>query len=161
MILHQIRYVFEHRLLPQLFFENNAQFVGMVLKDKAVLFRIIDDIFQKEDVENPYTEEQFDIETAKIAEGVMMMKIILPEPEDEPLCYCCYLFFDNNFEKLSFFCIEKGNEIGQMYPFVCSWTSDGAHNNHGNCSFENHGDFLRCADIHMEREYGLKRLIEE
>jgi len=161
MILHQIRYVFEHRLLPQLFFENNAQFVGMVLKDKAVLFRIIDDIFQKEDVENPYTEEQFDIETAKIAEGVMMMKIILPEPEDEPLCYCCYLFFDNNFEKLSFFCIEKGNEIGQMYPFVCSWTSGGAHNNHGNCSFENHGDFLRCADIHMEREYGLKRLIEE
>ena len=161
MILHQIRYVFEHRLLPQLFFENNAQFVGMVLKDKAVLFRIIDDIFQKEDVENPYTEEQFDIETAKIAEGVMMMKIILPEPEDEPLCYCCYLFFDNNFEKLSFFCIEKGNEIGQMYPFVCSWTSGGAHNNHGNCSFENHGDFLRCADIHMEREYGLKRLTED
>jgi len=60
--------MFEHSLLPQWFFEDNAQFVGMVLKDKAVLFRIINDIFQKEDVENPYTEEQFDIETAKIAE---------------------------------------------------------------------------------------------
>lgn len=154
---HEIRYMFEHKLLPHWFFEDKAQFVGTILQNKAMLYQIIDDIFQKENVENPYLTEQFDMEAAKIAEDVMMMKLIFPEPEDEPLCYCSYLFFDQAFEKLSYFCIEKGNSAGGMAPFVCSWGPDGMHGNYGNCSLENQEDFYRCADLHMEREYGMRR----
>lgn len=33
--------------------------------------------------------------------------------------------------------------------------------NHGNGSFDDYNDFIRCADIHMEREYGLKRRDDE
>jgi len=153
MNLHDIRYTFEHRILPQWFFEGKSRFVGMLLNDKTVLFRIIDDIFQKEEVKNPYTEDQFGIETAKITEDVMMLKIILPEPEDEPLCYCCYLFFDKEFEKPGFFSIERGNDIvsktNKTIPFVCSWTAEGGHNNHGNCSLEDNADFIKCTDIYM------------
>lgn len=154
---HQIRYMFEHKLLPHWFFEEKDQFVGMILHDKNVLYKIISDIFQKENVENPYSQEQFDMEAAKVTEDVMMMKIIFPEPEDEPLCYCSYLFFDQAFEKTSFFCIEKGNNMGNMRPFICSWSPDGSHSNYGSCSVEDGQDYLKCADLHMEREYGLKR----
>lgn len=154
---HQIRYMFEHKLLPHWFFENKDQFVGTILGDKAVLYRIISDIFQKEKVENPYSQEQFDMEAAKVTEDVMMMKLIFPEPEDETLCYCSYLFFDKAFEKLSYFCIERGNSEGGMAPFVCSWGEDGMHSNYGNCSFEDQEDFYKCADLHMEREYGMRR----
>lgn len=158
---HGVRYMFEHRLLPQCFFEDKAQFVGMLLHDKEILYRVISEIFEKESVANPYTVKQFDIDAGKITEEVMMMKISFPEPEEEPLCYCAYLFFDNEFEKTSYFCIEKGNDASQQYPFVCSWSSDGVHHNHGNCTFEKHGDFLRCTDIHMENEYGLTRKTQE
>lgn len=158
---HEIRYMFEHRVLPQWFFEGKDRFVGMILNDKTVLFRIIDDMFRKEEIKNPYTEEQFKTETAKIAEETMMIKIMLPDPEDVPLCYCCYLFFDKDFEKPGFFSIEKGNNIGsktsKTIPFVCSWTADGSHNNYGNCSLENSQDFIKCADIYIEQEYGSKR----
>ncbi len=154
---HQIRYMFEHKLLPHWFFENKDQFVGSVLQDKTLLFNIISGIFEKEHVENPYSQEQFAVEAAKVTKEVMMLKLIFPEPEDEPLCYCSYLFFDQAFEKLGFFCIEKGNDEGGMRPFVCSWNSNGMHSNYGNCSFENQEDFYKCADTHMEREYGLKR----
>lgn len=150
MSLHQIRYVFEHRILPQGFFEDKEKFIGLLLKDKSVLYRIIDDIFQKQNIVNPYTQEQFDIEVGRITNEVMMMKIIMPEPEEEPLCFCQYLFFDKTFEKISFFCIERGTEAEDA-PFVCSWQPDGSHCNYGGCSFENYGDFLKCADIHMNR----------
>lgn len=157
---HRVRYKFEHRILPQLFFEDKAQFIGIILNDKDVLFRMIDEVFNDEKVPNPYSEDDFSIDAARITESVLMLKIIFPEPEEEPLCYCSYLFFDDKFEKLGYFCIEKGNEMSDFYPFVCSWTPEGKrvkHVNYGNCTFEDHNDFLRCADIFMENEFGLTR----
>ena len=154
---HGIRYMYEHRLLPNWFFEDKEQFVGMILQDKAVLYRIIEKIFDKENLPNPYKEDEFDIDVTKIVDDVLMLKIIFPEPEEEPLCYCAYMFFDSQFEKTSYFCIEKGNEAGNMCPFVCSWTTDSCHHNYGGCTFENYGDFLRCAEIHMENHYGMIR----
>lgn len=112
---------------------------------------MINDIFQNEELENPYTPEQFGIEAERLTEEVMMLKIIFPEPEDEPICYCSYLFFNRDFEKTGYLCIEKGNGEGQEKPFVCAWTADGTHLNYGRCSFEEHGDFLRCVEIYMEQ----------
>lgn len=152
MNLHQIRYTFEHKLLPQWFFEMKDKFAGMLLHEEAILYKLIDDMFKNEGQENPYTPEQFRIEAAKPAEGIMMLKLIFPEPEDEPLCYCSYLFFDNDFEKTGYFCIEKGYDPDDDSPFVCAWTPEGAHVNYGICSFEGQGDFFRCVDIYMEKE---------
>ncbi len=154
---HAIRYTFEHRALPQWFFEDKEQFIGLLFHDKNVLYRVINGMFEDEGIINPYTEDDFSIAASKVTDDVKMFKIVFPEPEEEPLCYCSYMFFDDDFEKISYFCIEKGNEHGEDYPFVCSWTKDGAHQNHGNCTFEKYDDFLRCADIHMENMYGLKR----
>ena len=144
---HGIRYMFEHRLLPQWFFKEKERFVAPILKDKGILFEVLDQIFRKENVDNPYSPEQFNSEAAKLTDEVLMVKITFPEPEEEPLCYCSYLFFDLAFEKIAYFCIERGNPAGDDLPFVCSWTKEGTHLNHGHCTFEEHNDFLRCADI--------------
>jgi len=153
---HEVRYFFEHRLLPNWFYENKEQFIGMVLSDKGILFRVISDIFKKEGVENPYTEDDFKTEAAKIADGIMMLKIKFPEPEDEPLCYSAFMFFDEKFESMDYFCIEKGNVLGEMKPFVCSWGPDGSQNNHGNCTTEENDDFQRCADVFINKYYDVE-----
>lgn len=57
----------------------------------------------------------------------------------------------------AFFCIEKGNEAGSNLSFVCSWTKEYCHRNHGNCILEDDEDFIRCASIFMYEEYGMKR----
>lgn len=158
---HEIRYMFEHRLLPHWFFEKKFAFVGMLHQDKGILYRIINDIFEKEGAENPYTVDMFGASLSKITDQAMTVKISFPEPEEEPLCYCSYLFFDEKFEKTGYFCIEKGNTEGGMCPFVCSWTEDGNHRNHGQCGLKNDGDFLRCADIYMEEMYGMTRKKKE
>ena len=153
---HAVRYTFEHRLLPHWFLEDKARFVGAIFHDKNILFRVIDDIFKEEEIVNPYTEDQFDVIPAKITDDVMMLKIVFPEPEEEPLCYCSYLFFDEDFEKIIYFCIEKGNDEGDNYPFVCSWSKEGGHYNYGNCTFEDQNDFHRCIDLYMKNIYGIK-----
>lgn len=133
------------------------QFVELLLHEKEILFNVISEMFAKEKIDNPYSVDDFDVSAAKITEDVLTLRIGFPEPEVEPLCYCAYMFFDERFEKVSYFCIEKGSSWSDNYPFVCSWTPDEDHHNYGNCTFEEHNDFIRCADIHMEREYGLTR----
>ena len=147
---HDSRYFFEHKLLPEWFFENKDEFIGFLLSDKTILFEMIDDIFTQQKVSNPYKKEDFDVQPSKVTDEVKMLKIIFPEPEEEPLCYCSYIFFDDDLEKISYFCIEKGNEKSDNLPFVCSWTEDHMHLNHGNTTFEEYNDFLRCAELHMK-----------
>lgn len=147
---HNVRYFFEHQVLPKWFYEDKVKFVVILLQDKNILFRIIDDIFKQENVENPYNEDSFDVIPFNVTDDVKMLKIIFPEPEEEPLCYCSYVFFNDDFEKINYFCIEKGSELSNNNPFVCSWSSDGIHRNHGNCTFDEDSDFLRCKEIFLK-----------
>ncbi len=155
---HGARYYFEHRLLPHLFFEDPERLVSTIIYDKGLLFHLINSIFEEAGIENPYSEADFDAKPSRLTDEVLVLKLVFPAPEEEPLCYWSYLFFDEAFEKVGYYCIEKGNEHSGNYPFVCSWTKDGCHNNHGGCTFEDHDDFYRCADHHMEVMYGMKRV---
>ena len=154
---HGVRYLFEHRLLPQFFFTETENFIGTLLSEKDVLYRIIDSLFRKEDLENPYTAGQFSAEAAKITEQILMIKITFPKPEEAPLCYRTYLFFDTDFGKLGYYSVEKNSGIIDDEPFVCSWSRDGQHRNYGNCSLEDDEDFRRCLEIHLKTGYGTEK----
>lgn len=119
-----------------------------ILTTSEILFNVISDLFEKEEVTNPHSLENFDVIAAKITDDVLMLRIRFPEPEEEPLCYCSYFLFDENFEKISYFCIGKGNAESGGYPFVCSLTPVEVHHNHDNGSFDDYNDFIRCAYIH-------------
>ena len=151
MTVYDIRYSFEHRILPAWFYKHKGQFTGLLLKDKNVLYEIIDDMFKDAEMENPFTRDDFDIVAARLSNEIMMLKIIFPAPDQEPLCYCSYLFFDQNFERTSYFCIEKGGSIEPDKPYVCGWTADGKHQNYGNCTFDENDDFLRCLNLHISK----------
>ena len=146
---HSVRYLFEHRLLPKWFFEDKMELIAMLLHDKKTLPGILSRIFEKEGLENPYTEDQFNVEPAKLTDEIMMLKLTFPEPEEEPLCYCAYLFFDKDFKKPAYYSIEKGNEESGDQVFVCSWTAKGKHVNHGTSTLEDQHDFLSCVEVYM------------
>lgn len=154
---HSIRYLFEHRILPQYFFEGKKSFVSLLINKKEILFEIISTLFNDEQILNPYSPEDYKVTMQKVTDEVRMIKMEFPKPEEQPLCYCAYMFLDDTFHKISYFCIERGNSEDNEYPFVCSWTPDGAHHNYGMCALDNYDDFFKCADIHMEQEYGVKK----
>ena len=147
MNIHKLRYLFEHRMLPDWFFREGDRLVAALLQDETLLFRIMADLLQKEGIRNPYTQRQFVAAVIKKAGPLTVLKITFPQPENEPLCYCSYLIFDNKFEKTAYFCIEKGNTIGKELPFLCRWTEDGSHLNCGACPHEEEQELKRCLEI--------------
>ncbi|MBQ9046815.1 MAG: hypothetical protein IJ120_02835 [Solobacterium sp.] len=156
---HDIRYMIEHRLLPELFYEKGAEFVADFLQDKELLFRIADSLFRKHGIENPYACEQFATEAIRITDSILVMKLCFPEPEEEPLCCCSYAVFDPLFTNMRYFCIEKGSAASGELPFVCAWTEDGTHVNYGSCSFRENEDMIECLKHYIE-EFNLQGDLE-
>lgn len=147
---HEIRYQFEQVLLPHWFFEKKAQLIGMLLQDEGLLYRVVGDLFQRRGLENPYSESQFGIGMARVADDVGLLKVSLPEPEESLECHCCYLVFDQTFGKLGFYNVEKSRMGG---PFLCSRDTDENHVNYGVCTLDDAENMRRCAEIYMERVY--------
>lgn len=145
MTVTEVRKAFEHGLLPGGFYQDKKNFIGMILNNNGVLFEILDGMFKENGVENPYKADQISVVPAKLGDGISMLKISFPEPEEEPLCYWSYLFFDEKFEKMLYFCIEKTN--GGPLPLVGAWTDDRQHLSFGNCMFEDNDDFRMCSTV--------------
>lgn len=154
MNLTESMYYFEHTLLPAWFFGEKKKFVIAALNDKTFLYRVCSDVLKNEEVANPYKAEDFVAEPAKITDELLMMRIIFPMPAEEPLCYCSYMFFDNDFKQISYYTIEKGDPKKGPLPHVAEWTVDGVHHKIGRCGFENMGDFKACVDAHKAK-FGL------
>lgn len=152
---YHARYAFETDILPHLFYDLKDRFVAPVLKDKNVLYATMNEVYKSHGIENPYTEDQITIDLGRITDEVLMLKLVFPEPEMEPFCYWSYLLFDRNFEKCSYFCVEKGRFDDK--PFICEWDMEGNHQNYGKAPFENDEDFLRCVDVHMKKHYNMER----
>lgn len=150
---HDIRYTLEHKILPKWFFEEKQHLIGALLQDHHILYRVVDDLFRKEDLDNPYTAEQFDIVPVRLDDKNFMLEVFFPEPEESPLCYHSLLFFDSEFEKTGFFTIEKGPLFGDGGKrFVCRWTADGTHANFGSHKFEEGEDIKFCISLFLSKE---------
>ena len=99
---------------------------------------------EEQGLECPYTEDQFNVEAVKLSKDISLLIITFPEPEQGPLCYKSYLFFDEDFGRSMYFCIEKNSE---NVPTVCAWNQNGEHAEYMACSFEDSDDFVKCSTI--------------
>lgn len=123
----------EHRILPGWFYSKQEQFAAAVLNPQAnFIYAVMKDMCDKEEIECPYEEETFQVDAYDMGEGIKMIKITMPEPEEVPACHCIYLFFTDNFEKAQYFTIEKE----EPQPFLCSWDKEGSHVSYGSIGVE-------------------------
>lgn len=148
MNLQDVLYNYEHRVLPTNFYKYKSDFIALILKRKDVLYKVLSDIFDEEGVDNPYSEEDFNLEILRADETLLVVQITFPEPMAEPLCYCSYLFVDKELENLKFFCVEKGTGIGGSQKYICSWSAEGEHLNYGSYDLEANEGYLKCQSIY-------------
>ena len=149
----EILYSFEHDLLPKWFFETKKEFLGVICTQPQALHSILTELFARNGKENPYGPESFKVEPEQVREDIVMVKISFPKPPAAPLCISTIVIFDKTFEKVSYFCIEKGDDATGGFPVVCSWEADGRHINYGPESHDPDDCALKCVNIHMERYY--------
>lgn len=128
---HRLRKEYEHKLLPQLFYTDKDRFIYVCTNSKTILYEMIDDIFVNHPLKNPYTPEQFSAQLGRLDENLLLLKLTFPEPEIEGECYCSYLFFDPEFTKPRYYCMEKEKKGDD--PVICAWTPELKHIRHKKC----------------------------
>ena len=122
---NDIRYRFEHRFLRDFYFHNPKHFEESLIAEPEFLFQVLDNLYEEQDVHNPYAPEQITVSFMEEAGGARAVKISLPDPEEPPLCRRIYAFLDPEEKKECFFCIESDNDKDAAGARIGQWCFDG------------------------------------
>lgn len=136
--MNKIRYVFEHRLLPEMYFEDKEELIALLLEEEGILiYRLMHTLFRDEGMECPYTKEQFQTIFERRDE-LFLVVIRMPQPEEKLLCSSIILIFDEKFQHMRYLTVEfsekvkKGGANRDIY-MMGEWTSAGWHRLYGQC----------------------------
>ena len=138
------RYEIEHRVLRDLFFEDPAPMLSMLVNNEGA-YGVFDQCFKMAKAANPYKKSDFSVTSGKIDDDHIMVSLELPEPEYTPLCYRIYFVCRSDFTAPAMFTIERGVTDG----FICGWNSKGDHLN-----------FSKLKDPARKENPGLMRAME-
>ena len=140
-------YYFQHKLIPQTFFEDKVKFVNaLAAQNTKVLYAGLKGVLEHFNIENPYTEDMFGVDIMQYSKNVLIIKVSFPEPEEVTYCYCAYMIFDPKCKKQMYFCVEKGAEK----TFLCGWDARSDHINYGACEPTDEDALSQSINIYLE-----------
>ena len=128
--LHDVRYYFEHRLLPSMYYDDPEKLLD-TLRDPGA-FDIWLWLTEQVGMDVTYQEENFRFRELNREDGIYMLIQELPKPEDTPLCSRLYFCYQAETKTAWYYTIEYDNFFGESY-FLCAWTQDGNHLDFGTC----------------------------
>lgn len=120
------RYEIEHRILPQQFEAYPGMVVSFLLKGPEAFADWLKDLYEQVGEPFPYQASDYRIDYFQLEEGIFMIGLGLPQPEEPPLCWSINLIFEAGFAWQEYFTLERGLDTTHL----CSW-KDGSHRNHG------------------------------
>lgn len=126
----ELRYYFEHRMLPNWFYEKTEGLIERLMEEgsnflNGAMRLLCEEVGQ----EMKYTGEQYKVYRCKTEEEYTMICIEMPEPEVEPLCHQVYLVFSDDYQSKRYFTVERGSSLQER--FLCSWDQNQSHGNYG------------------------------
>lgn len=149
----QFMHDFEHGVLIDGFFDDPWSFINMCLdktepledvndEEKEMLDELPEGLLDnfvfglfclstmKDGVDHSYTVEEFKLESMKLRDDCMLLRINLPEPISERLCYRMDIVYEPGQEDMAkLFVVEKGEN---NTTFLCSWTQEYGERTHRN-----------------------------
>ena len=131
MKIKDLRYFFEHKMLPNYLEKNPSAFImGVSIEKEAIINRCFEDLCKSNECEYPFKEEDFNVELMKLDhEGnTLMIRIDMPKPNISPECKNIFIIFNDDFTKYQYFTIEFDELVNK--DFLCGWKQD-SHLNYG------------------------------
>lgn len=153
---HTARYIFEHRLLPHWLFDLKEKFVMSVIKNPDMVYEMLLGTFEQNQVECPYTKDAYKVIPGRFTDTITVIKLVFPNPEEYPLCYAAYVFFDENFEKLCYISVEKTEDDLEGQQALFAWETGKKHFPVGSCQAGGMNDFKVAADYYIRRFYSVE-----
>ena len=119
--LHDVRYYFEHRLNREYFFTyTEGWFDTFREKGPYDFWKWFTDQIP---FDAPYTESDFGVrETDR--DGIHMMLLEMPKPEQTPDCSRIWMCFEKETGKAWYYTVEYDNFMGEAW-FLCEWVKTG------------------------------------
>lgn len=118
-ILKRVRYSFEHEILCYLFLEDFKYIEMLKERKEEMLMDVMNQISDREEIENPFEIDEFEIETENY-QDYEMIRIKMPEPVQENNCLEIVPVIKE--DKVRYFTVEIG-ETSEIL-FICEWTLD-------------------------------------
>ncbi len=146
MTIADVRYSFEHTMLPKWFFEEGMTLIGYLITEENFAYELLKKAFEDNGMEMPYPKELICFEKFKTEDKILGGKIILPTPNEMPSCYEIFMLFNLAFDNIRFFTVERGQE--QEDIVIGEWTKDGEHIDHGAVDVRNSGEMDRVVELY-------------
>ena len=125
--LHDARYYFEHRMLPDYFYNNRDALVSYLRRNGV--FTLWERFCQNNGLDPTYEEDRFGVREFPQEDGTEVMILTLPKPEDMTLCCRIYLCWNPETGTAGYYTVEYDNLLGETW-FLCGWTANGTHMNY-------------------------------
>ena len=149
MDLREARYYLEHRMLPHLFFTGPSRLISVLAVGKGgFLFNIMNDICENNQIKNTYALKDFSVQIDAPQEDLRMIRIHMPEPLWEPLCYRIYLSYNETYEKLGYFTAERGSNSEEI--FLCCWNTESSHLSFGTEELTPEEEAAKCIRLYRD-----------
>ena len=122
--LEDIRYYFEHQLLPDLFYEDPGKVLGYLQNNP--LFALWQSLCESIPFDVTYPEDAFGALFVLGDDVQVLARLDLPRPEATPQCSRIYLYWNQETGSAGYYTVEYDNFLEES-EFLCGWTKDHEH----------------------------------
>lgn len=125
--LFDVRYYFEHRLLPQVFYQDPEG--TMESLPESGLYDRWSRYTAESSFDVTYPEDAFSVREMMQDSGIRMLMLTMPQPESTLLCYRIYLCFDPETGTAAYYTAEYDIYEGYYDEecLICGWKPDRIH----------------------------------
>lgn len=109
----------QHNLIPSLIAKYKLRFIYSLLNGENNLYNVAKQLFEGYRIDIPYKEENFSVDVIGKVLDIKAFMISYPTPTIETGCFCSLVFFDIDFERVSFFSVQAP-PIGELEARLCS-----------------------------------------
>lgn len=124
----EVRYAFEHNMLPRYFYADPQNLIDRVAE--LGLYVLWASVATENGADPTYPEEDYVIHMYDLEDGGTLMQIELPDPDANLLCYRIYFLYNPETGEAGYYTAES-DTFSPGTCFLCGWDQEGKHLNFG------------------------------
>lgn len=148
-------YYYEHKLIPEMFYQENIDFFGVLAEDPGALFAIFNDACKGNRIQHTFTPDDFCVAGERMDDDYLCLTLTFPIPQRVPLCFEMYLFQKRDLSGKGCYTLERSKNIkGEDVLVLGGWGRKEDHLNFGSFPMEDADFCAKAFAIHKQNEQG-------
>lgn len=161
--LAQLRYSFEHGMLPIVFYEQPEAMLNAI--EQFGIYSLWASFCAQNGLLPAYIPEDFSAHRYSCDDGTAIVQLEMPDPFGNTLCERIYFIYNADSGNTAYFTVEYNEMLGGM-NFLCGWTKSRRHVNYDSLTpldgdSADYEDALRAEAVHVAEMAGASMTLIE